>query len=88
MTIQNLGNGLTLLHPLFVSITHLGVEQWHATSADLELVGRGDSDLEAVDDLRDQVAELYESLTDMRDTLGPHLLNQLAFLDRLSGTGR
>jgi hypothetical protein len=43
------------------------------------------TDLDAIDDLREQVSELYASLSEMRDTLGPYLVDQLAFLDRLSG---
>jgi hypothetical protein len=38
-----------------------------------------------LDDLRDLVGELYESLSEMRDSLGPHLVSQLVFLDRLAG---
>lgn len=60
-------------------------EQWFAISHDLGLVGRGESDLEAVDDLRAQIAELFDSLIEMKESLGPHLLNQLKFLERLGG---
>ena len=84
MTLQNLANGLSLVFPLYVSVERSG-DEWLATSTDLALVGRGDSDLESVDDLRAQVTELYESLIEMRDSLGPLLVQQLAFLDRLSG---
>src|SRR5688572_27068601 len=84
MTLQNLANGLSFVFPLYVSVEQSD-EDWLATSSDLALVGRGDSDLEALDDLRAQVAELYESLLEMRDSLGPHLVQQLAFLDRLAG---
>jgi hypothetical protein len=84
MTLQRLANGLSLVFPLYVSVEQSG-EEWLATSADLALIGRGDSDLESLDDLRAQVTELYESLLEMRDSLGPHMVQQLAFLERLAG---
>lgn len=84
MTIQNLGRGHVLVHPLYISVEQSG-DEWFASSLDLALVGRGESDFDAVDDLRDLIRELYESLSEMRDSLGPVLVDQLAFLDRLSG---
>lgn len=84
LTIQDLGNGRSFVRPLYVSVEQAG-DEWFATSADLALVGRGESDLDALDDLREQIAELYQSLVEMRETLGPHLVNQLAFLERLAG---
>ncbi|MEP7308199.1 MAG: hypothetical protein ABJA98_22065 [Acidobacteriota bacterium] len=83
-TIQNLGNGHVLVHPLYVSIDQSG-DEWFAMSHDLGLVGRGESDLDAIDDLRASIRELWESLTEMRDNLGPLLRDQLRFLERLSG---
>jgi hypothetical protein len=83
-TLQNLGSGRTFVHPLYVLVEQLP-DEWLATSTDLALVGRGDSDFEALNDLREHVAELFESLVEMRDTLGPDLLQQLAFLERLAG---
>ena len=86
VTIQSLGGGRTLIHPLYIKVEQFG-DEWLATSHDLALVGRGESDLEAVDDLRAGVAELFNSLSDMRDELGPLMRDQLAFLDRLAGLG-
>lgn len=86
-TIQDLGNGHGFIHPLFVRLEQQG-ETWFALSDDLSLVGEGESDSEAIDALRSQIGELYESLIEMRDTLGPHLQHQLAFLERLAGTPR
>jgi hypothetical protein len=83
-TIQDLGNGLVFVNPLYISV-EIAQDECLATSRDLALVGRGDSDFEAVDDLRELVAELFESLLEMRATLGPHLQRQLAFLERLAG---
>jgi hypothetical protein len=87
VTLQALGGATVLLHPLFVRLEQLGLE-WFATSFDLALVGRGETDFEAIDDLRSQVGELFESLSVMRDEIGPHLLTQLAFLERLAGIQR
>jgi hypothetical protein len=84
LTIQDLGNGHAFLHPLYVKVEQLG-DEWVAVSPDLALVGHGESDLDALDDVREQVGELFESLREMRETLGPHLQNQLAFLERLAG---
>jgi|SRR5205807_6917555 len=85
MTLQNLGNGRTLIYPLYVIADQDG-ESAFVASPDLALVGRGDSEWDAVDDLREQVAELFDSLIEMRETLGPHLRRQLEFLERLAGT--
>lgn len=82
--LQDLGNGRCFIHPLYVFIDRLD-DECLATSNDLALIGRGTAEFEAMDDLREQVAELYESLDELRDDLGAHLTNQLAFLDRLAG---
>lgn len=84
VTIQNLGQGRVLLHPLYVSVDQPG-DEWLAISNDLSLVGRGESELDAVDDLREAISELFGSLSEMRHELGPLMLDQLAFLERLSG---
>ena len=84
LTIQNVGNGHVFVYPLSVSVDHVG-DEWFATSPDLALVGRGESDLDAVDDLRAGVADLFDSLLDMRHELGPLMRDQLALLERLAG---
>jgi len=84
LTIQNLGNGRVFVHPLFVTVEQAG-DDWCAVSADLALVGRGESDLEALDDLRAGISELLDSLSEMRNDLGPLMRDQLAFLERLTG---
>lgn len=83
-TLQDLGNGLTLVHPLFVRLEQ-HPEIWYTISTDLGLIGEGESDLDAIEDLRSQVAELFETLLEMRDALGPQPRAQLAFLERLAG---
>jgi len=83
-TIQSLGDAV-LVHPLYVRLEQHAAGRWYAVSADLGLVGEGEGDLEALDDLRDQVSELLGSLRELRDTLGPHLARQLAFLEKLAG---
>jgi hypothetical protein len=84
MTIQSLGNGVVFVHPLFVTVE--GAEdEWSATSTDLSLVGEGESEISAVDDLRDQVSELYDVLSESRDDLGELPHRQLRFLERLAG---
>lgn len=69
---------------MYVVVDSMG-DEFHAVAADLAMVGRGESEFDALDDLRVQVAELYHSLSEMKDRLGPHLRSQLAFLDRLAG---
>jgi len=83
-TLQQVGQGLVFVHPLFVQLEQLGGE-WFATSTDLALVGRGETQFDALDELRAMVAELHEALTEMRESLGPHLQGQLHFLERLEG---
>ena len=83
-TIQSLGDAV-LVHPLYVRLEQHTAGCWYAISADLGLVGEGEEDLEALDDLRDQLSELLGSLRDLRQTLGPHLARQLAFLEKLVG---
>lgn len=82
-TIQNLGGGIVLVKPLYVRVDFNGSE-FLVSSADLSLVGRGESEFEAVDDLRDQIRELFASLREMRETLGPYLVAQLQFLEALA----
>lgn len=81
---QDLGAGRSFVHPLYVAVEQNG-EEWLALSADLGLVGVGESELDALDDLRSTIAELFDSLVEMRAELGPALRSQLAFLERLSG---
>jgi predicted RNase H-like HicB family nuclease len=83
-TLQDLGNGVAFLHPLYLSADFAG-DEWFITSPDLALVARGESVLEALDDIREQIAELFDSLRQMRESLGPRLRNQLGFLERLAG---
>lgn len=84
LTIQDLGNGRAFVFPLYVSAEPVGGE-WLTTSLDLGLVGRGETATDALDDVREQIAELFESLEETRETLGPYLRSQLAFLERLAG---
>lgn len=86
-TLQDLGNGLVFVHPLFIRLEQQS-DVWNAISADLNLIGEGESDLDAIDDLRGQIADLYESLIEMRSSLGARPAMQLAFLDRLAGNAR
>ena len=83
-TIQSLGD-VALVHPLYVRLEQHAAGCWYAISADLGLVGEGEADLDALDDLRDQISELFGSLRELRETLGPHLVRQLAFLEKLAG---
>jgi hypothetical protein len=82
-TLQDLRGGRVLIHPLYVRIDPVE-DGFTATSQDLSLVGRGESDLDALDDLRSQIAELFSDLESMRETLGPLPLDQLLFLERLA----
>lgn len=84
VTLQQLSKGIVLIHPLYVRLERMG-DEWLATSMDLALVGRGDSDFEALDDLRDLIGEFYSDLIEDRDRLGPDLLSQLNLLERLAG---
>jgi hypothetical protein len=82
-TIQNLGGGVVLVSPLYVTVDE-DAYGFTASSPDLALAATGEDELDAIDDLRTQVASLYEDLSAMRDTLGPGLAEKLAFLDRLA----
>lgn len=82
--LQDLGNGCCFVHPMYVMVDSMG-DEFHAVAADLAMVGRGETEFDALDDLRAQVAELFESLSEMKEALGPHLRMQLAFLERLAG---
>jgi hypothetical protein len=85
LPLQDLGTGRCFVHPLYVSVEQNG-DEWFALSADLVLVGEGESDLDALDDLRAKIGELFDSLVEMRSELGPVLRKQLMFLERLAGT--
>lgn len=82
VTLQQVGSALVLVHPLYVQVEQIG-GTWFATSKDLVLVGRGETEFDALDELRAMIYELWESLVEMRDALGPHLAAQLHFLERL-----
>lgn len=81
-TIQDCGH-VFFISPLYVTVERLGGE-WSAQSTDLGLIGGGESEFEALDDLRSQIGELYAALHEMKDSLAPMLQAQLAFLDRLA----
>jgi hypothetical protein len=83
--IQDLGTSRSFVYPLYVSVEQNG-DEWLALSHDLGLVGAGESEIEAIDELRSQIGELFDALVEMRADLGPLLRNQLAFLERLAGT--
>lgn len=85
LTIQYLGPETYLLHPLYVSVQQETSDTWLALSDDLGLAGSGSTDDEAVDDLRSQIAELLVMLRELRGELGPDLMGQLGFLERLQG---
>lgn len=61
---------LRLVGPLSVSLEYDG-EQVIAHAPDLDLFGYGDTECEALDDLRCTVADLYYSLQEERESLGP-----------------
>ncbi len=83
VTIQALGP-YSLVFPLYVTVEE-GADDYIARSADLELVGLGDSEVTALEDLRDQITELYDALRSDRQNLGPLMAQKLAFLDKLAG---
>ena len=61
---------LRLRSPMAVSLIDDG-EQIIAAAYDLDTFGYGDSDSEALDDLRRAVVDLYATLKDNSDSLGP-----------------
>jgi len=61
---------LRLVEPLSVSLEYDG-EQVIAYAPDLDLFGYGDTESEALDDLRRTVADLYYALQEERESLGP-----------------
>ena len=84
VTIQALSNGRVLVQPLYVRVEQFG-DEWLATSFDLSLVGRGETEFDALDHLREQIGDLFEALSELRETLGPQPRLQLQFLERLAG---
>ena len=61
---------LRLVEPLSVSLEYDG-EQVITYAPDLDLFGYGDTESEALDDLRRTVADLYYTLQEEREFLGP-----------------
>jgi hypothetical protein len=61
---------LRLRSPLAVSLVHDGMQSI-AAAYDLDMFGYGDSDSEALDDLRRSVVDLYATLKDNSASLGP-----------------
>ena len=79
--------GSTQLHfrtPLFVTLEESPIGLFLAGSYDLDLVGEGDSEFAALEDLREQVLELFIALREMKEQLPQHLQAKLAFLESLT----
>jgi hypothetical protein len=72
-----------LKRPLHVVVDESPTGSFLAASYDLELAGQGDTEFDALDDLRSQVLELFLALRDMKDRLPDHLRARLAFLETL-----
>jgi hypothetical protein len=87
MTLQHLGPEITLLYPLYVTVEGSGA-LWFASSTDLALVAEGETDDDALEELRELVRWLFVELSELRDSLGPVPLAQLIFLERLAGIQR
>lgn len=83
-TLQHLGGDHVLVYPLFVRVEHVSGE-FVAISQDLAITGCGETELDALDDLRSGVSELFAFLQETRAQLSPYLLAQLRFLERLAG---
>lgn len=82
--IQFLGReDIKLSSPIFAVIEESPNGDYTAVSHDLELGGLGHSDFEALDDLRAQIAELYDALQEMSGDLPGHLRLKLVFLESM-----
>jgi hypothetical protein len=74
---------LRLVAPLFVTIEEQdGVVV--ASNVDLDVFGYGDTEAEALQDLRDIIVETYFDLKANRDQLAPHLQAIWLYLDRVA----
>lgn len=74
---------LFLARPLHVVTEESAVGAFIAASYDLDLAGQGETEFDALDDLRGQVLELFVTLREMRANLPKHLSAKLAFLESL-----
>ena len=81
--LQDLRDGrLRLVAPLFVTLEEQeGVVV--ASNVDLDVFGYGDTEAEALQDLRDIIVETYFDLKANRDQLASHLQAIWMYLDRV-----
>lgn len=84
--IRDLGNNLVLLEPLAVSVQR-SEAQFLAYSFDLDEMGSGETESEALNDLRAAIAESYFLLRDEQDKLGPVQQRHWNYLSRVARTG-
>jgi hypothetical protein len=73
---------LRLVAPLYVVVED-EAEAVVASNADLDVFGYGDTEAEALEDLRDAIVETYFELREDSHRLGPHLENIWQYLDRI-----
>ena len=71
--------------PLHAVVEESATGTFTAASYDLELIGEGESEFDALEDLRTQILELFLALREMKENLPPHLGRRLAFLESLAG---
>jgi hypothetical protein len=74
---------LRLVAPLFVVIEEQD-DVVVASNADLDVFGYGDTEAEALQDLREIIVEAYFDLKTNRDKLGAHLQTIWLYLDRIA----
>jgi hypothetical protein len=55
-------------------------DQWFAEFQDLDLIGVGDEDWQAIDDLRQHLVDTFEELVHCQFALAEHLKTEKAFL--------
>ena len=83
MPISNFGSEFVPLRPIYVVLDESAMGVFTAASYDLELVGQGDTEFEAIDDLKAQVVEIYSVLREQRDNLSQPLAGKLMFFESL-----
>ncbi|MCE7987235.1 MAG: hypothetical protein DYG89_39190 [Caldilinea sp. CFX5] len=81
--VQDLRNAaLRLVAPLYVTIEEEDGTVV-ASNADLDLFGYGDTEAEALQDLREVIIETYHDLAANQANLGPHLQTIWNYLNRV-----
>jgi hypothetical protein len=81
--IMNFGSEFVPTRPLYVLLDESPTGTFTAANYDLELIGVGDSDFEAIEDFKVQVVEVFAVLSENSQDLSTVLADKLRFLRSL-----